>query len=262
MPKVITIGNYKGGVGKSTVTEIFAYLLTKNYDKKVLVVDTDPQQNSTEKIRRDFEFYQEPKRGFMDSIREFDLKPSILKVTDNLHIIPGDWELEDFDDFVFTLETRAKYYLLNTLLHEIKNDYDYVFIDTRPSTGKMNNNTVCASDYVLIVAKTEQDSFTSSSKYYDFVSYMTKYNPDLRFLGVLQYLVNIYGSTDKKVIADFEELFEDDIFNNAIRSSERVKTWGYSGITTHQPHDKKTLKMYDDVVVEMLERLSRGESNE
>ena len=252
---VITIGNYKGGVGKSTVTELFAYLLTEKHNKKVLVIDTDPQQNSTEKIRKDFNFYEEPKRTFMESIKAFDLKPSILEVTNNLHIIAGDWELETFDDFVFTQETRAKYYLLNTLLDEVKHYYDIVLIDTRPSTGKMNNNTVCASDYVLIVAKTEQDSFTSSSKYYEFLSYMSKYNPNLRFLGVLQYLVNIYGSTDKKVIRDFNELFEDDIFKNSIRSSERVKTWGYAGITTTQPHDKKTLEMYDKVVIELLERM-------
>lgn len=261
MTEVITVGNFKGGVGKSTVTEIFSYLLSEDYNKKVLVIDTDPQQNCTEKIRRTFDFHEEPSRPFMDSILDFDLKPSIVKVTDNLDMIPGDWEIENFNDFVVSQDTKAKYYLLNTLLHEMKRDYDYVLIDTRPSTDKMNNNAICASDYVLIVAKTERDSLTSTSKYYEYLAYMNQYNPDLRFLGALQYLVNIRGSTDKQIMDYFSELFEDDVFKNVIKSSERVKTWGNTGITKYKPHDKKTLEMYDNALVEMLERLNRGVKN-
>lgn len=261
MTQVITVGNFKGGVGKSTITEIFAYLLSEKYNKKVLVIDTDPQQNCTEKIRRTFDYDEEPGRHFMDSIIDFDLKPSIVKVTENLDMIPGDWEIENFNDFVLGQETKAKYYLLNTLLHEIKNEYDFVLIDTRPSTDKMNNNAICASDYVLIVAKTERDSLTSTSKYYEYLAYMNQYNPELRFLGALQYLVNTRGSTDKQIMNHFSELFEDDVFDNVIKSSERVKTWGNTGITTHRPHDKKTLEMYDNALVEMLERLNRGVKN-
>lgn len=258
MTQVITVGNFKGGVGKSTVTEIFSYLLSEKYNKKVLVVDTDPQQNCTEKIRRTFNCDDEPVKQFMDSITSFDLKPSIVKVTENLDIIPGDWEIENFNDFVVGQDIKAKYYLLNTLLNEIKDAYDYVLIDTRPSTDKMNNNAICASDYVMIVAKTERDSLTSTSKYYEYLAYMNQYNPELRFVGALQYLVNTRGSTDKQIMNYFSELFEEDVFNSIIKSSERVKTWGNTGITTHRPHDKKTLQMYDTALIEMLERVNRG----
>ena len=261
MSSVVNIGNMKGGVGKSTVTEIFSFLLTEKFDKKVLVIDTDPQQNCTEKIRQTFDCDVQPNRNFMDSIRAFDLKPSIVSVTKNLEIIPGDWDVESFNDFVVEQGNKAKYYLLHTLLKDIKDGYDYVLIDTRPSTDKMTNNTICASDYVLIVAKTEKDSLTSTSKYYNYLAYMNHYNPKLRFLGALQYLVNTRGSTDRKIMNEFSELFDDDVFTSIIRSSERVKTWGNTGITTHLPHDKKTMKMYEAALNEMMNRMNRGVAN-
>lgn len=255
MTHVITIGNYKGGVGKSTVTEVFAFLLDQEYEKKILLIDTDPQMNLTDKVRRTYNVDAKANVPFMAGIENNDLTESIVKINDNIDMIPGDWQIEQFHSHVLDMPKQAQYFLLYTLTKDMVPNYDYVLIDTRPSTDLMTNNAVCMSDYVLIVAKTEQDSFTSSQRYYKYLSEMTAYNDKLELLGVIQYLVNIRGSTDKRIMNDFKQLFDDDVLNHVIRSSERVKTWGYDGITTEYAHDKKTMEMYRDTLNEVLEKI-------
>ncbi|MCO4353530.1 ParA family protein [Staphylococcus agnetis] len=260
MVKTITIGNFKGGVGKSSLTEILAFLLSKQ-GYKVLAIDTDPQRNLTEKIQRTFDLKIEPKRKFMKGLIEFDLEESIYKVNDNLHVIGGDWKLESFDRYVITeLKENASYYLLNTLLKPIREEYDFVLIDTRPSTGMLTDNAICASDYVLITTKTEEDSFTSTQKFYAHIGRIHARNEQLKFLGAVPYLVNQRGSTNKKIMIELEQLFEDDVFENYIKSSDRVVSWGKYGITTDKPYDKQAMKMYEDVKDEMLKRMELKDS--
>ncbi|NGC23399.1 ParA family protein [Staphylococcus aureus] len=256
MTKVITIGCFKGGVGKSTLTEILTYLLAKD-GYKVLAVDTDPQSNLTEKVQRTYKkrFKKDP--SFMKGIKNLDLKDCIETVSGNLDILKGDWSLENFDKYVIkNFDEKGEYFLLNSLLKPIKDQYDYIIIDTRPSTGILSNNAVCASDYVLITSKTEEDSFTSAKKYYSYLGNIQQNKkPSLKFLGLLPYLVNQRGSTNRSIMNKINELFGEDVFKNYIRSSDRVVTWGEHGVTEYKPHDKKTMKMYVDVKNEILNKL-------
>lgn len=255
MVQIITVGNYKGGVGKSTVTEIFAFLLDQEYNKKVLLIDTDPQMNLSDKVRRTYNVEAKPKKPLMQAIKDQTIEDALVQISSNIDLIVGDWKIEKFQKHIGELPEQAQFYLLYTLTKDLVQDYDYVLIDTRPSTDVMNNNALSMSDYVLIVAKTEQDSFISSQRYYNYLSDMTEYNKHLKLVGVLQYLVNTRGSTDKKVMQDFSDLFEDDVLDSVIRSSERVKTWGYHGITTEYAHDKKTMQMYRIALDEVLEKM-------
>ena len=255
MVNIITVGNYKGGVGKSTITEVFAFLLDKEHDKKVLLIDTDPQMNLSDKIRRTYNTQAKPKKQLMQAIEDQTIEDALVPINDNIDLLVGDWQIEKFHEHVGKLPKQAQFYLLYTLTKDLVEQYDYVLIDTRPSTDIMTNNAISMSDYVLIVAKTEQDSFTSSQRYYKYLSEMTQYNENLQLLGVIQYLVNTRGSTDKKIMKDFSDLFEDDVLHSLIRSSERVKTWGYHGITTEYAHDRKTMQMYRNALDEVLEKM-------
>ncbi|HFE6427225.1 TPA: ParA family protein [Staphylococcus aureus] len=256
MTKVITIGCFKGGVGKSTLTEILSYLLA-NDGYKVLAIDTDPQSNLTEKLQRTYQKQFKKDPSFMHGIKELDLEPCIENVTDNLDLLKGDWSLEKFDKYVIkNFDEKGEYFLLNSLLKPFRDNYDYIIIDTRPSTGILSNNAVCTSDYVLITSKTEEDSFTSAKKYYSYLGQIQQNKKSsLKFLGLLPYLVNQKGSTNRSVINKINNLFRDDVFENYIRSSDRVVTWGEKGITEDKPHDKKTMKMYVDVKNEILKKL-------
>ncbi|KIX91647.1 chromosome partitioning protein ParA, partial [Staphylococcus microti] len=170
-----------------------------------------------------------------------------------------DWSLESFDKYVIkNFDEKGEYFLLNSLLKPIKSNYDYIIIDTRPSTGILSNNAVCASDYVLITSKTEEDSFISAKKYYSYLGNIQQNKKkNLKFLGLLPYLVNQRGATNRSVMDKMNNLFDKDVFENYIRSSDRVVTWGEQGVTEHKAHDKKTMRMYIDVKNEILKKIER-----
>lgn len=259
MSKVITIANFKGGVGKSVLTEILAYIHSEKMNKKVLVIDTDPQTNVTDKLFRTFrkEVTDMPKEEdrLMGAIKQADLTKAVVSMSDNLDLMVGDWHVETFQDTLIGLDKKARYYLLHTLLKDITPNYDYVFIDTRPSTDLMKNNAICASDYVLVTSKSEEDSFSSTIKFLEYLQGMAEYNSELNLLGIVNYLVNLRGYVDKQIIERFDNEFDNHMFDNIIKSSEVVKRWGLYGITEHKSYDKKTMSMYESVADEMNERI-------
>ncbi|WP_204172485.1 ParA family protein [Staphylococcus sp. GDY8P72P] len=254
--KTITIANYKGGVGKSTLTEILSYLLATKYEKKVLVIDIDPQSDASKKLKRTFNKKIKPSRNIMDSILAMDLKPSIVSLHENLDLVHGDWDMEDFTEHVISkFDKNARYYLLLNLVKPLKNDYDYIIFDTRPSTDIATKNAICCSDYVLIATKTEESSAEGARKTYNYVGSLVEFNPKVKLLGVLPYLDKPNSSTSNRVKQEIIDQFQENVFNNIIKASDRVVTWGKFGITTDEPYDKKTLSMYIDVVEEMFERI-------
>ncbi|GAA3713257.1 ParA family protein [Salinicoccus jeotgali] len=260
---VIFFGNHKGGVGKSSLTEVMAYIYSEHKKYKVLAIDTDPQTNLTDKISKTFkkdisDLPQEEDR-FMGAIEQADLTKAIINITDNLDLMVGDWHLERFHDSISGLDKQARFYLLHTLLKDIADDYDYVFIDTRPSTDLMMNNVVCASDYGIIASKSEEDSFMSSVKYIEYLKRMTEYNPELNLIGIVNYLVNPRGYVDNEIMARFKAEFDTLVFDNKIKSSEVVKRWGLYGITENRPYDKKIMQMYYAVADELNERIKELE---
>lgn len=86
MTEIITVGNYKGGVGKSSITEIFAFLLDKEYDKKVLLIDTDPQMNLSDKVRRTFNVEAKPKKQLMQAIEDQTIEDALVTINDNMGV--------------------------------------------------------------------------------------------------------------------------------------------------------------------------------
>jgi len=263
MSKVITVANFKGGVGKSTLTEILSYIFSEYKNKKVLVIDTDPQANVTDKLFRTFnkdvsELPREENR-LMGAIEQTDLNKAIVSISDTLDLMVGDWQIENFHDNISGMDKKARYYLLYTLLKDITPRYDYVFIDTRPSTDLMTNNAICASDYVLVASKSEEDSFSSTIKFIEYLKRMSDYNSDLNLLGIVNYLVNMRGYVDKQIIERFENEFGTFMFKNQVKSSEVVKRWGLHGITEHKSYDKKIMTMYEAVADELNDRINELE---
>lgn len=261
MAKVITVSNYKGGVGKSTFTEILSYILATQYNKKVLVVDLDPQADVTEKLKRTFNKENiQPKEETLTSMMNNRVENSLVTLHEKLDLLHGSWEMEQFEEFIFTTQHKqARYYFIHTVLEPIKENYDYIIFDTRPSTGVSTNNAICASDYVIITTKTEESSAQSSKKLYSYIGSLIPYNENLKLIGVLPYLDNPRGSTSSKIKEELYDEFGLDLYNNIIKSSDRVVTWGKYGLTEYKPHDKKTLKMYQEVTKETLERIKELE---
>lgn len=254
---IITFANFKGGVGKTTTTSMFAFILSEIENKKILVVDTDPQASLTEDLERTFKLELNYDKNIFNSIfGNNEVSNNIQSLSDNLDILAGSWDLVNFKNKA-SENYQPEYHsiLLKTLLKGIKEDYDYILIDTAPTTDITMDNAVFASDWIIIPTKTERPAFSSTEKYYNYLLDLYK-NQDTAFelLGILPYLVGD-SATDKRLLKNYKSFFEGYLFTNTIRQSDRVKTWFDYGITTNQAHDKNTLSMYEKVVDEALSKI-------
>lgn len=256
---IIAFGNYKGGVGKTTATELFSYILSTKMNYRVLAIDTDPQSNLSEILAKTFKTnLDEDKNIFNPCFKNQTTKENIQRLSDNLDILSGSWDMVNFEKEATTqYKKNGLNKILPTVLKEVQNKYDYILIDTAPSTDLIMENVLMAIDYIVVTTQSMPLSFSSTTKFYTYL--LDFYHSDetnFDLLGVLPYLIG-NSKTDKEMLEKYKLYFEDDLFKNMIKNSDRVKTWSEIGITEDKPYDKKTLEMYTHVVNEALNRIGR-----
>ncbi|MGJ0767193.1 ParA family protein [Lacticaseibacillus paracasei] len=260
MVKILTIGNFKGGVGKSTTSSVFTCLLG-NADKHVLLIDFDPQGNSSELIEKTFQHSLQQSVSTIEAIENTDLRPAIVNVTSNIDILKADWSLAVLPELIEErFAKKDRLFVLKQLLNRIKENYDFILIDTPPTLSVYTNNAILASDYVLMVLQTQQQAYSSSVKFVQYLQQLQKdYDDSFDLLGIVPYLINKQGPVDQEVINDAEKVFGVAMTTNKIYHRERVKRWGRFGIRSDDTWDQRTLKMYDNVLNELLARVNYKE---
>jgi len=260
MTRIIANIIHRGGAGKSTESEIEAYFLATHFNKKTLLIDSDDQGDVSSRIKRTFNKENlEPKKEFMQGIRDFDLTDSIISLHENLDLIQGDWELEDFDDFLSeNVEEKGRYYLFYTLFKDIVKNYDYVIFDTKPRTSKITNNVICMSDYIIIPTKVSRGSVDATQRTYNYLSDLIEYNPNLKLIGIIPYFESDTSRTDK----NFKELKQDfgnDVYKHKVKWSDRVLTWEDEGISEDKLQDRHAIRMFKKVIKETIKRIEKLE---
>lgn len=252
---------HRGGAGKSTNSEMQAYFLSTYYNKKVLLVDSDDQADVSRRIKRTFQKVdKEPKKRFMKGIKDFDLTDTIITLHDNLDLIQGDWQLEEFDDYLNqNVEDKGRFYLFYTLFQEIENNYDYIIFDTKPRTSKITNNVVCMCDYIIIPTKVSKGSVEATQRSYNYIADLTKYNENIQLVGILPYFESEKSRANKRAFKELKNAFDDDVYTNTLKWSDRVLTWEEQGITENALQDKKAIRMFKKVMQETMDRISKIE---
>lgn len=253
---VLTFNNFKGGVGKSTLIALFAFIMVK-FKIKVLLIDSDPQRTLTKKLMKNFTVKNEASQTFMEGIKNNSLKNCITQLDDYLYIVQGDWELAKLDRYARTnLKQSNEYFLYSYLINDLKKDYDFIIFDSVPTTSLYTHNCIVASDYVIAPTQAEEESYENTISYLNYLNDMRQYNEKLEILGVVPYLTKDDNSTNRSFLKKYYETFGDLTFQNIIKYSARVLTWGTKGITENKGYDKQTLAMYLSVFEEFLERIN------
>ncbi len=182
MAKVIAVFNQKGGVGKTTTNVNLTACLAKK-GKKILVIDIDPQGNTTSGFginKNDVE------NSIYDSIiNGLDIKKVIVNTDiENLYLVPSNVELAGAE--IELTKKQDRELTLRNVIKDIRNDYDYIFIDCPPSLGLLTINSLVAVDSVLIPIQCEYYALEGVSQLMDTIRLVKKsLNPDLEIEGVV-----------------------------------------------------------------------------
>ena len=204
---IITIANQKGGVGKTTTVVNLATALA-SIDKKILVIDMDPQYNSS----MSFNAYNINKSIYKVFSSLVDINDAIQKSQiPNLDVISAcedlaaaEHELSDDDD---------RNYLLKKYINNIKNKYDYIFIDTPPTLGLLTVSSLVASDEVLIPVQCEFFALEGLSKLIKTIELVkNNLNNYLNLNGIILTMYDKRNSLSALIEKEAREYFDTNVY--------------------------------------------------
>ncbi len=220
MGKAIAIFNQKGGVGKTTTNINLSACLAAE-GKKVLVVDIDPQGNTTSGIGI-------VKRTLKETLYDvlandnYDTKRAILKTkTKNLDILPASVDLAGAEIELVNIEGREK--RLKKAIDKIRPDYDYIFIDCPPSLGLLTINSLTAVDSVLIPIQCEFYALEGVSQLMSTIELVKKnMNPNLEIEGVILSMFDGRTNLSLQVAREAKQYFGEKLFKTVIPRNVRL----------------------------------------
>ena len=219
MGKIISIVNQKGGVGKTTTSMNLAASLAA-LEKKVLLVDADPQANASSGMGVDPE--QIDTSIYNCIIDQVDVRESIYTTEiDGLDIIPSHIDLVGAEIEMLQVKDRER--VISKILEPLKNEYDYILIDCSPSLGLITVNALTASDSVIIPVQCEYFALEGISKLLNTIKIIkSKLNPKLEIEG---FLLTMYDSRLRLANQIYDEVkrhFQDLVFETVIQRNVKL----------------------------------------
>lgn len=215
--RIISVFNQKGGVGKTTTVVNLASALGFNR-KKVLVIDIDPQGNSTSGLG-----VEDTDITIYDVLtHEKDINDTIQKTkSKNVDIIPANSDLCGLE--IELLSVDKKECLLQSEIGKIPANYDFILIDCPPSLGVLSINALVSSQSVLIPIQCEYYALEGVSQLMNTVNLIRKgLNPDLEVEGVLLTMYDSRNNLSEDVKIETENYFKDKLFDTVIPRNIRL----------------------------------------
>jgi chromosome partitioning protein len=218
MGKVIAVVNQKGGVGKTTTAVNVASYIAAS--KKVLVIDMDPQGNSTLGFGLD-------KQAEGDNVYHLLVESApvrgVIKHTglENLDIIPSNKDLAGAEVELVNMDGRES--RLKKALAEIRKEYDYIFIDSPPSLGYLTLNALVAADSAMIPMQCEFFALDGLAQLLGTIELVKEsLNPRLTIEGVVITMYDSRTTLSVQVVQELKKMFKDKVYNTIIPRNVRL----------------------------------------
>lgn len=261
---IITVANQKGGVGKTTTTMNLGVALARA-GKKVLLIDGDPQGNLTsylgvspgepphENLRTLDEIYLAKRPHDEAGRRAF-----IAQTQSGVDLLPCDKALAGVEYYLFSRPDREL--VLARFCDAVREDYDFIFIDTPPSLNLLTLNALCASDRVLIPVQPEFFSLEGIVKIRESIEDVrARWNSKLKVIGVLPTQVSHRRKLTAEVLEALRGELGDLLFDANIHDNSAVtESSGHARSVIEYDRSSRGARDYLDAAKELLKRSKQG----
>jgi len=242
MKDIITIANQKGGVGKTTTAVNLAASLAIA-EKKVLLIDFDPQANATSSLgfyKSDYEF-----NIYHALIGAKNIEDVILKTTiKTLDLIPSNIGLVAIEKELDNLKDREL--TLKKILKPITKKYDYIIIDSPPTLGTITINALCASDSIIIPIQCEFFALEGLAQLLNTIKLVKRTkNPELKIKGIIPTMYTSQNNLAKQVLSDLVRHFGSKMFVDINSEKKRYIVIPRNVRLAEAPSFGKPVALYD-----------------
>ena len=219
MGKIIAIANQKGGVGKTTTSVNLAASLGV-LEKKVLLIDADPQANATSGLGINVDQVEIGTYQLLEHTASAE--ESIIKTdSPNVDIIPAHIDLVAIE--IELVDKDEREYMLKKAITHLKSSYDYILIDCAPSLGLLTLNALTAADAVIIPIQCEYFALEGLGKLLNTVKSVQKiHNTDLDIEGLLLTMFDQRLRLSNQVVEEVQKHFTDMVFETIIQRNVRL----------------------------------------
>lgn len=255
----------KGGVGKTTLTGILAFLLKKQ-GMKVLVVDMDSQGNVSSLLLKE-SVYKFSNETILEAVEDQNPKPYIVTNIDGIDVIPADDLLSIYGRRIYEIKqsdgrSGNQLLYLRQTIDLVADQYDYILIDCPPSLNEQTLSALASSDYVVTVLQSEVYAYQALTRFFETLFFVKKMvNPSVVMIGIA------VGLTDRQTLQDMileesRDTYGDLVFQTVIRRLARIAEFSTLGISDHYKEQRIALEQYQSLLNELLDRIQCGYRDE